>query len=161
MGTQEPFDRLVQAVDQWAASRNRGAELFGQITNRAGYQPESFESTDFLEPDPFRTVCNQADLIVSHAGMGTIITGMTLRTRLVMMPRREYLGEQRNDHQWATARRFASRPGIHVAMSEGELPGLLDHAMEEGALGPGAGVPAFAEGTLISTIRAFIHNREP
>lgn len=159
VGTQEPFDRLVEAVDRWATSRNCGGLLFGQITDRPGYHPTSFESTDYLEPESFRTLCSEADLIISHAGMGTIITSMMLRKRLVMMPRRERLGEQRNDHQWATARKFRGRPGIHVAMSEGELPTLLDDVIGKDAHEPGAELSAFADQQLISSIRSFIHSQ--
>ena len=159
VGTQEPFDRLVEAVDSWAASRDCGGLLFGQITDRAGYDPTSFESTDYLEPESFLTLCSEADLIISHAGMGTIITSMMLRKWLVMMPRRERLGEQRNDHQWATARRFGGRAGILVAMSEDELPTLLDDALGKGALEPGAELSAFADPQLISTIRSFIQSQ--
>ena len=42
------------------------------------------------------------------------------------MPRRAALGEQRNDHQLATARRFRDRSGVLVAEDEHHLAQQLD-----------------------------------
>ena len=160
VGTQDPFDRLVKAVDHWAIARGRGAEVFGQITDRAGYRPVSFESASFLDPDSYQVRCAEADLIVAHAGMGTIITSMRLGKRVVIMPRREHLREQRNDHQWGTAQRFRDRPGFYPAMSEGELPDVLDSLAETATSAILPQLPRFAEPQLIAAIRTGIYGHE-
>ena len=51
--------------------------------------------------------CEPRTAIVAHAGMGTILTALEIGKPLLVMPRRAALGEHRNDHQLATARRFA------------------------------------------------------
>lgn len=155
VGTQDPYDRLVAAVDDWAISRGRGAEVFGQITDRANYRPASFETTGHLNPEAFQARCREADVIVGHAGMGTIITSMSLGKQLVVMPRRVHLGEQRNDHQWATAHRFRDRAGIHVAMSEVELPEVIDSVLNA-AVVSGVSLPPFANARLIRALRKFV-----
>ena len=65
-----------------------------------------------------------ADAVVAHAGIGTILGALELGKPTVVMPRRAALGEHRNDHQLATARRF-SGPGIAVALDEHELAAEL------------------------------------
>jgi UDP-N-acetylglucosamine transferase subunit ALG13 len=97
-----------------------------------------------------------ADAIVAHAGMGTILTALELGTPIVVMPRRAALGEHRNDHQLATARRFAEQGSIAVAFDEEQLHARLD------VLGPPAATCArrrigrHAEGPLIEALRTFI-----
>ena len=54
-----------------------------------------------------------ADAIIAHAGMGTILTALEMGKPLLVMPRRAELGEHRNDHQLATAMRFADLGGRH------------------------------------------------
>lgn len=156
VGTQDPFDRLVKAVDDWTASAGRGSEVFGQISDRAGYHPASFESTGFLDPASFLVRCRKADVIVAHAGMGTIITSMRLGKQLVMLPRRVHLGEQRNDHQWATAHQFRNRPGVHAVMSEVELPHVLDRVAVPTISAGDVSIPAVADRQLIEAIRSFV-----
>ncbi len=58
-----------------------------------------------------------ATAIVAHAGMGTILTALEMGKPLLVMPRRAALGEHRNDHQLATASRFAELGRVKVAFS--------------------------------------------
>ena len=67
-----------------------------------------------------------ADAIVAHAGMGTILTALELGKPLLVLPRRASLGEHRNEHQLATARRFADTGRLAVAFDESELAQRLD-----------------------------------
>lgn len=157
MGTHEPFDRLVRAVDAWAARTGRGAEVFGQITARAGYRPKHFPCAAALAPQDYEARLRSATLVVSHAGMGSILTALGSGTPIVVMPRRGHLGETRNDHQNDTVARLGARPGLHVAADETALGPLLDR-LADGAAPPDP-IGAFAEDSLISAIRGLIEGR--
>ena len=156
IGTHEPFDRLVRAVDEWCMARDCGDRVFGQITARARYQPSSFEYEATLDLVDYDNRCREAELIVSHAGMGSIITAMSLAKPIVIVPRRGHLGETRNDHQVATAERFGARPGVHVATDVERLMVLLDGFLAREAIGTGIPISTFAEERLITAIRRFI-----
>jgi UDP-N-acetylglucosamine transferase subunit ALG13 len=161
IGTHEPFDRLVRAVDEWCMARDCGDRMFGQITARARYQPASFESEATLDPVRYHNRFQDAELIVSHAGMGSIITAMSLAKPIVIVPRQAHLGETRNDHQVATAERFGARPGVHVATGIEELTALLDAFLGGEGIGRGIPISSFAEERLIAAIREFIFCDEP
>ncbi len=122
IGTHEPFDRLVEAVDSWAGTRR--ADVFAQGSGR--YRPRHFALVERLDPQSYREKVAAADFLVAHAGMGSIITALDCGKPIVVMPRRGHLGETRNDHQWATARQLAHVPGILVAEDETALPAALD-----------------------------------
>ncbi len=124
VGAQMPFDRLVRAVDAWAARAGNGS-IFAQI-GRGGYRPAHLRHVEFLEPRAFRNAFNAATAIVAHAGMGTIINALELGKPILVMPRRGDLAETRNDHQLATARRFRELGLVEVAFDETELPDRLD-----------------------------------
>lgn len=162
IGTHEPFDRLVRAVDDWAESRGRD-DVFAQIVDPGehGYRPRRMEWTGKMPPEDYARVFEQAEFVVAHAGMGSIITAMTQRRPIVIMPRRSHLREQRNDHQFATARRFAERGGVIVAEDETTLPGTLDATVASLAAGTlqAGGARRWADGSLIEAIGALIHRR--
>jgi UDP-N-acetylglucosamine transferase subunit ALG13 len=158
VGTHEPFDRLVRAVDEWAKERGFGKHVFGQVTNNATYFPTAFEWVANLEPSDFHDRCVAADFVVSHAGMGTIINVLSIGKPIVVLPRRGHLGETRNDHQQATALRLSRRPGLHVAMSDEDLPQLLDDVVSDNGMHADRPISRFADEQLISAIRSFIHS---
>jgi exopolysaccharide biosynthesis glucuronosyltransferase PssE len=157
LGTQLPFDRLVRAVDAWCAAAP-GREVFGQIVDpgATGYRPQHMEWVSHLSPEDYRARFEDASLIIAHAGMGTIITAMSMGKPLVLMPRKAGLGEHRNDHQVATVERFGTRQGIHVASDETTLPGVLD-CLEKGAGQAPTQVSPYAEPSLIEKLYTEIH----
>lgn len=158
VGVSEPFDRLVRTVDFWCSSRGH-TDVVGQITDRASYLPVRFGWIARLTPDEYLARITQARFVIAHAGMGSIISAMSLSKPIVLLPRRGHLSETRNDHQYATARRFIGTPGIFVAMSETELPDLLDRVftlsnrnIETWQISP------FASERLITSLREYIHD---
>lgn len=155
IGSHEPFDRLVRALDAWAGASGSGVRVFGQITARAGYIPEHFDHVATLTPAEYEARCTEAALIVSHAGMGTILTALQTGTPALLLPRRGNLGETRNDHQIATAKKFDGRPGLTMVMDEADLPAALDTALATGDTGAERLAPV-AEARLTDAIRNFI-----
>lgn len=155
VGSSDPFDRIVRAVDEWAASRGR-TDVFAQI-GRAQYEPRHIEAVPFLSPSEFRERVRAARLLVAHAGMGSIITALEAGRPIIVMPKRARLGEHRNDHQVATAKRLGQRPGITVAWDEKDLLTKLDR---EGQLCTPTMTAPQPSPELIATIRAFIANPE-
>ena len=156
IGTHEPFDRLVQCVDEWCGAQGRGADVFGQITDRAEYLPRHFDSVPSLSPEEYGRRFDAAEFIVSHAGMGSIITALTKQKPIIILPRRGHLRETRNDHQFATMQRFRSWPGIMAAADEAELAGMLDQAAS-GEAAKSHKLSPFADDDLIDSVRSFIH----
>lgn len=156
VGTQLPFDRLVSAVDAWAATRGR-SDIFGQISDPGpdGYRPKHFEWVADLDPGDFDARFRSASHIVAHAGMGTIISALGASKPLLIMPRRAHLGEQRNDHQFATAQRIGARTGILTAFEADEVADRLDALLDRTAEG-GPAISRFADPRLTDAIRAVI-----
>jgi len=151
VGSELPFDRLLMAVDRWAASRD--VVVFAQI-GPAVKKPTNLEWVEFLEPNSFKEKMGQASLVISHAGIGSILSAMQLGKPIVLMPRREHLQETRNDHQLATVNRLRSRSGVYIAESEGELWQWLDQA---DSLVSGAIIQPYACDGLIDAVRSFIN----
>jgi UDP-N-acetylglucosamine transferase subunit ALG13 len=157
-GTQLPFDRLVRAVDDWAEVSKPDCMIFGQVLspNRDPYRPRNFETTSRLSPTEYAEVFGKAQLIISHAGMGTILTAMSAGKQICIMPRQTKYGEHRNDHQLATIERLRDHPGLYKAWDENELPHCLDKAMREAASSHPATIEPFAAENFTSSLREFI-----
>lgn len=154
IGTQEPFDRLVRAMDDWARANH--ATMFGQLgaLKPDSYRPTDFAYAEFMDAAAYEAKLVAADVVVAHAGMGSIISALTHARPIIIVPRRASLGEHRNEHQLATADRFRTRPGIWVADDPADVPALLAPLLAGDAT---AGTIApFADDGLIATLRDFI-----
>lgn len=158
VGTQEPFDRLVRAVDQWAATSD--TPVFGQLGRLAAdsYRPANFPYESFVSADQFQERLETSRLLVGHAGMGSIISALSFGRPLLMMARRAALGEHRNEHQLATAARFSGRPGLHVAADADAVGPMIDRLLATGAGAGASQLSPHASEELLSTIKAFIHS---
>ena len=128
VGTQLAFDRMIESVDKWAQARGI-ADIFFQIAE-GEYQPKMGRTERYVDASLYEEVFNGSELIVGHAGMGSIITSLENNKEIIVFPRRYALGEHRNDHQMATAKRINDMAGCHVAWSADELWYALDTFIE-------------------------------
>ncbi len=124
VGTQGPFDRMVDAIDVWARESER-EDVFAQI-GPSLQAPKHLEWVESLDPSEFSSRLEEAEAVIAHAGMGTILAALTLEKPILVMPRRAELGEQRNDHQLATLEKLAALGAVTPAWDETELRMRLD-----------------------------------
>lgn len=154
MGSADPFDRMIRAIDDWAGSRGR-KDVVAQI-GKAVYKPRFIEAVPFLSPSDFRSYVRAARLLVAHAGMGSIITALEAGKPIIIMPKLAKFGEHRNDHQVATARRFSGKQGVTVAWDENDLIAELER---ESPGSPPAKLAPEVSPALLSAIREFISHK--
>jgi len=153
VGTDQHFDRMVKIIDKWAANHPE-VELFAQIGETA-YTPENIPFTQFLEPSEFVTRVQSASLILGHAGMGTILTALKYQKPVLVMPKLASLGEHRNEHQTATAKRLSLQKRVKVAFNERELHLKLENLDE---LSTSSKIGAYASEPLTKHLKASIQN---
>lgn len=158
VGTILPFDRLARALDDWAANRE-GVQVFGQLYDLGpqNYRPKHFIWSERLDPAEFRARIEATDLIVAHAGIGTITEALMRAKPLLIMPRRHALREHVNDHQLETVEKFGDRPGIRVIMEPEEFAPALDDMLTHGMAVPPLG--PYADRGLIDAVRTTILGR--
>ena len=152
-GSMMPFDRLIRAMDDWAAT-HPATQVFFQI-GKGAYEPRHGAFVRLMPVAAYREKLAAATLFVAHAGMGSIISAIEAGKPLVMLPRRRDLGEHNTDHQLATAATIGQRDGLHVAAAADDLGPLLDTLLVGGRAAP-APIAPFASAEMIARVRAFV-----
>ena len=152
VGTQLPFDRMVHAVDGWAARRERD-DVLAQI-GPSDRPPRHIRHVPFTSSAECLGHITRAEAVVAHAGMGSIITALQLGRPILVVPRRAELGEHRNDHQLATVGHVADLPGVAVCHDEAELPERLDRLLAEAP--PASVIRDRAEQRLLDCLERFV-----
>lgn len=114
VGSAYPFDRLIRACDQLAGA-DPAQNWIAQI-HEGTFEPEHMRFERYMDKPDFDAAMADADLLVGHAGMGTIHDALALDKPLLVLARRKEFGEHVNDHQVAGAELFGS--GGHVLVAE-------------------------------------------
>jgi UDP-N-acetylglucosamine transferase subunit ALG13 len=153
VGSMMPFDRLVRAMDDWAAA-HPDVEVEIQI-GRGQYEPRHARFVRLLPVDAYRARVAAARLFVAHAGMGSIISAIEAGKPLLMLPRLKSLGEHNSDHQLATATSIGARAGLHVAGDAADLQTRATALLADGG-SPPAPIAPFADKGFTDRIRSFI-----
>lgn len=123
VGTQFPFDRLIKAMDEWAASHDE--KVVAQISE-GEYLPEHIEWHRFLDGEQYNKNIREASVFISHAGMGNIISAREQQTPIIVMNRQYKLGEHRNDHQADGLKWMGKLDGVYTASTQEVLFKQLD-----------------------------------
>jgi UDP-N-acetylglucosamine transferase subunit ALG13 len=159
VGSELPFNRLTQAVDKYAEA-NPGKEIYAQVgkIEVSDYAPQSLQFSQLLTPSQYADFVNRASVIVAHAGMGSIISSITQKKPVVILPRRGHLQETRNDHQFSTAKQFENREGIFVAWDEEQVAEQIKLALAFSEQGSLDSVSNFANPDLLQKLESFLRS---
>jgi UDP-N-acetylglucosamine transferase subunit ALG13 len=114
------FERLLKKVDEIAP------RIPHEIVIQKGYSkyvPHNTKYFDFVPLKAAMEYIQKSDLVISHAGMGTIILCKENGIPLIIFPRRKKYGEHGTDHQMEIAQVLGERgdKNIYILYEEGKL----------------------------------------
>jgi UDP-N-acetylglucosamine transferase subunit ALG13 len=154
IGIQEPFDRLIKAMDEIAPQLG-DIPVIAQ-TYAPTYKAAHIQTFEFVSPGEFDEYFKKASLIVAHAGMGTIISALVKDKPIVVLPRLKKYKEHRSDHQLATAQAIKDMNYVHVADDEEDLKKKVLDIMAGKIQGSLHKIGPFASDELIKSVRQSI-----
>lgn len=106
LGTQNmPFDRLLKAIDNQIKIGNIKDEVIVQAGSTK-FESQNMEIFDLIPSNKFDELLKKADLIISHAGVGSILGGITLNKKMIIAARDKKYGEHVNNHQFEILDQF-------------------------------------------------------
>jgi UDP-N-acetylglucosamine transferase subunit ALG13 len=114
------FSRLIKEVDEIAP--NIPDEIVIQ-TGYSRYCPKNAKAFDFVPVDTAIEYIRMSEIVISHAGIGTIILCREYGIPIIILPRRKKYDEHMNDHQMEIAKMLEERrgPNVHVIYEESQL----------------------------------------
>ena len=95
LGTQDKhFPRLLEAVEKLDIDEKIIAQ-----TGSTDFKSNKMEVHKFLSQDQFNKYMEEARIVITHAGVGTIIYGLSIDKTMIVAARLKKYGEHVNDHQ--------------------------------------------------------------
>ena len=107
LGTQDKqFVRLLKTVD---AAIEKGI-IKDRVVVQSGqtrYESSNMEIFDFIDNDRFDALLDECSLLITHGGVGSIVSANHRGKKIIATPRLAQYGEHHNDHQKQIIARFA------------------------------------------------------
>jgi UDP-N-acetylglucosamine--N-acetylmuramyl-(pentapeptide) pyrophosphoryl-undecaprenol N-acetylglucosamine transferase len=147
--SQFPFDRLLRAVEDLP----RTEPIIVQH-GPSDVRPTGASCEAFVPLEKLARLVREARVVVTHAGVGSILLALANGRKPYVVPRLRAFGETVDDHQLESARRFASAGVVTLV----EQPELLAAAIVAGTSnGSGAAVtPADGAVPLVEELRDYL-----
>ena len=125
-GTQDKrFDRLLNAI--LASNFIKKNDVYVQL----GYIKGNYEminGQEYYSEAELMEQINLADLIITHAGVGAIVSCLKQKKRTIVVPRLGKYKEQNNDHQVQIMERFDKQGYIIPCSDLDKLDEIVDNA---------------------------------
>ncbi|MDD6757556.1 MAG: glycosyltransferase [bacterium] len=99
LGTQDKkFPRLLQALDKAIEKGEIEEKVIVQAGNTK-YESENMDIFDLISPDEFNKYIDDCDILITHGGVGSIITAVKKGKKVIAAARLQKYKEHVNDHQ--------------------------------------------------------------
>lgn len=99
LGTQDkPFKRLLLAIQKEIDNGN----IKDEVVVQAGctkFESKQMKIFDLIPTDEFSKLVEKCDILITHGGVGSIITGLKNNKKVIGVARLKKFGEHTNDHQ--------------------------------------------------------------
>lgn len=126
VGTQKfPMNRLIKKVDEIAVDFPEDT-FFMQIGN-SDYIPRHVRYEKFINKETFQSYIENSNLIISHAGVGSIMAGVQIGKKVIVIPRLKRYGEHVDDHQVEIAEAFQIKNCIIYCKELNDLDYIINH----------------------------------
>jgi UDP-N-acetylglucosamine transferase subunit ALG13 len=99
----QPFDRLIKKLDELVAKGKIKEKTIAQI-GYCNYIPKNFEYFRFIPFEKMKKLFDSADLVITHAGVGSVFLALRKGKKVIVVPRMRKFGEHSDDHQIQVAK---------------------------------------------------------
>ena len=119
LGTQDkPFTRLLDSINEQIEKGNIEDEVIVQA-GYTKYESKNMKIFDLVDREEFQELINKCDLLITHGGVGSILTGLKNNKKVIVCPRLSKYKEHMNDHQIQIVNNFF-KAGYILEFQEGD-----------------------------------------
>ena len=128
LGTQNnSFHRLLEEIDNNIKNGNIQDEVIVQA-GFTKYNSKNMQIFDMLPKNEFDELIKKADLVITHGGVGSIMSAIKMGKKVIAVPRQKKYDEHVNDHQLEIINTFKNQGLIIGINNVKELPQALEEA---------------------------------
>lgn len=125
VGTQDKdFSRMLNLVEEQINKKNIAEEVIVQ-SGHTKYVSDKMKIFDFIPNNQFDKYIKDANIIITHGGVGSIVNSVKLGKKVIAIPRLSKYNEHDNDHQLQICEKFSELGYIKVLNENDDFSKLL------------------------------------
>lgn len=126
LGTQDkPFNRLLDAISKAKKDKIIKDKVIAQI-GCTTFEDKNINTFDFKSKEEIEKLIEDARIVITHAGVGTITECLQKDKKVIVVPRLKKYGEHTNDHQMQITKEFAMKDYVLPLYDTKNLSKTLD-----------------------------------
>lgn len=126
LGTQDkPFNRLLDAISKAKKDKIIKDKVIAQI-GCTTFHDKNINTFDFKSKEEIEKLIEDARIVITHAGVGTITECLQKDKKVIVVPRLKKYGEHTNDHQMQITKEFAMKNYVLPLYDTKNLSKTLD-----------------------------------
>ena len=126
LGTQDKkFYRLLDIIQKEVDKGNIKDEVIVQAGFSSDYKSKNMKIFDLIPLKKFDKLVKECDILITHGGVGSIITGLKYNKKVIALPRLKKYKEHTNDHQVQIVNNFTNNGYILSISEDGNLEDVL------------------------------------
>ena len=130
LGTQDKsFIRLLQEIERLIQEGIIDNQVLVQAGNTE-FESEYMEIFDLIPITQFQSFIQQADLLITHGGVGSIITALKENKKVIAVARRVEYQEHTNNHQLEIIEEFSNQGYVLPVYEVQGLRAVLEKVIE-------------------------------
>lgn len=128
LGTQKfPFERIILALNKLVEKEVYKKEEILMQSTLLPAEP-AFTHVDLIAQEDFNHYMKEAEIVITHSGVNSIISAMNMNKPLIICPRFKRYGEHVDDHQDEIASLMQEKYDILVCRDMNDLEQLIKMA---------------------------------
>lgn len=130
LGTQDnSFHRLLEKIQELINKKAIKEKVIVQA-GRTKFESKDMEIFSLVPQDKLKELMEEADLVITHGGVGSIVMALKMGKKTIAVPRLSEFGEHVNDHQIQIVDSF-NKQGFLIGVTElSNLEEALEKAKE-------------------------------
>lgn len=115
------FSRLIKIVDELCMEGIINAKEIKAQIGHSKYEPKCYNNYRFVDGEQFHKDIENADVIITHGGVGTLVHALKLKKKVIIFPRLQMYKEHLDNHQLEISKMYNHLGYCMLATNKSEL----------------------------------------
>lgn len=124
---EKKFTRLFKIIDELCEEGVLDGEQVIAQVGFDNYRSPYYQCFDMIADEEFKQLIDACDLIITHAGTGTVTSSIKKGKKVIIFPRMAQYNEHYDDHQLELAELFTKQGYVLRATNKAELKYNIEH----------------------------------
>lgn len=124
--SEKKFTRLFKIIDELCEEGVLDGSLITAQVGFDNYTSKYYKCFDMIPDEDFKQIIDDVDLIISHAGTGTVTSCIKKQKKVIVFPRMAEYDEHYDNHQLELADLFTKQGYVLQAKTKEELKKCIE-----------------------------------